>query len=440
MRSPTDTIGRRPGPVTFTGPGARCPFGDHPRLGFQQSVRPVPTAIVRAGEVAVRRDARAAARRGAGTARADHSADRATSQSITHAGGPDMCQTLRGRSTVTRRSFLATSTLAAAGALAPWGAAPGRASTVDKLTFGTNWKAQAEHGGYYQAVATGIYRKYNLDVTIRMGGPQINHPQLLASGTIDFNMGSNSFSALNYVKNNIPMVAVGAIFQKDPQVLIAHAGQGNDSLPALKGKPIMISPVARAGYWQFLRVKFGYTDDQIRTYTFNMAPFLADKTAIQQGYLTSEPYKLQKAGANIVVMLLADGGYSTYSNTIETSWKLVNEKPDLVQRFVNATIEGWYSYLSGDPTPANALIKKENADMTDDQIAYSLGAMKKHGLTDSGDAEKLGIGAMTDARWKDFHSVMVEAGLYAPDLDLKRAYTLQFVNKKFGMPSKTGKS
>jgi NitT/TauT family transport system substrate-binding protein len=351
-----------------------------------------------------------------------------------------MRQTLRGQFAVTRRSFLATSTLAAAGALAPWGAAPGHASTVDKLTFGTNWKAQAEHGGYYQAVATGIYRKYNLDVTIRMGGPQINHPQLLASGTIDFNMGSNSFSALNYVKNNIPMVAVGAIFQKDPQVLIAHAGQGNDSLPALKGKPILISPVARAGYWQFLRVKFGYTDDQIRTYTFNMAPFLADKTAIQQGYLTSEPYKLQKAGANIVVMLLADGGYSTYSNTIETSWKLVNEKPDLVQRFVNGTIEGWYSYLSGDPAPANALIKKENADMTDDQIAYSLGAMKKHGLTDSGDAEKLGIGAMTDARWKDFHSIMVEAGLYAPDLDLRRAYTLQFVNKKFGMPSKTGKS
>ena len=347
-----------------------------------------------------------------------------------------MSQPRSAKSGVPRRSFLATSTLAAGSALAPWGAAPGRAATLDKLTFGTNWKAQAEHGGYYQAIATGIYKRYDLDVTIRMGGPQINHPQLLASGVIDFNMGSNSFSALNYVKNNIPMVAVGAVFQKDPQVLIAHAGQGNDTLAALKGKPIMISPAARAGYWQFLRVKFGYSDEQIRTYTFNMAPFLADKTAIQQGYLTSEPYKLQKAGAKIVVMLLADGGYSSYSNTIETSWKLVNEKRDLVQRFVNATVEGWYSYLSGDPAPANALIKKDNADMTDDQIAYSLGAMKKHGLVDSGDTEKLGIGAMSDARWKDFHTVMVEAGVYAPDLDLKRAYTLQFVNKKFGMPTK----
>jgi NitT/TauT family transport system substrate-binding protein len=348
-----------------------------------------------------------------------------------------MSATPHSKSAVTRRSFLATSALAAAGALSPWGAAPGRASTVDKLTFGTNWKAQAEHGGYYQAVAAGIYKKYNLDVTIRMGGAQINHPQLLASGVIDFNMGSNSFSALNYVKNAIPMVTVGSIFQKDPQVLIAHAGQGNDTLAALKGKPIMISPPARAGYWQFLKVKFGYSDEQIRTYTFNMAPFLADKTAIQQGYLTSEPYKLQKAGANIVVMLLADGGYSSYSNTIETSWKLVNEKPDVVQRFVNATIEGWYGYLYGDPGPANALIKKENPDMNDDQITYSIGAMKKNGLVESLDAEKLGIGAMSDARWKDFLTVMVEAGVYTPDLDLKRAYTLQFVNKKFGMPLKT---
>src|SRR5215813_8117284 len=316
--------------------------------------------------------------------------------------------------TITRRSFLATTALAGASMVAPWGPAPARAQRMDKLTFGTNWKAQAEHGGYYQAVAAGIYKKYDLDVTIRMGGPQINHPQLLASGVIDFNMGSNSFSALNYVKSGIPMVAVGSIFQKDPQVLIAHAGQGNDNLAALKGKPIMISPPARASYWQFLRVKYGYSDEQIRTYTFNMAPFLADKSAIQQGYLTSEPYKLQKAGASIVVLLLADGGYTSYSNTIETSWKLVSEKPDVVQRFVNATIEGWSSYLYGDPGPANALIKKDNADMNDEQIAASVSAMKKHGLVDSGDAEKLGIGAMSDARWKDFLTVMVEAGLYTP--------------------------
>src|SRR6266849_5001740 len=340
-------------------------------------------------------------------------------------------------SKATRRSFLTTSVLAVAGALGP--RRPARAQRLDKLTFGTNWKAQAEHGGYYQAVATGIYKKAGLDVTIRMGGPQINHPQLLAAGAIDFNMGSNCFSALNYAKNNIPMLCVGTVFQKDPQVLVAHAGQGNDSLAALKGKPIMISQPARAGYWQFLRIKFGYTDDQIRTYTFSMAPFLADKTAIQQGFVTSEPYKLEKAGAKIVVHLLADGGYSTYATTIETSRKLVDEKPEVVQNFVNGTIEGWYSYLYGDPSPANALIKKDNPEMADDQIAHSLATVKKYGLVDSGDAEKLGIGAMSDARWKDFHATMVEAGLYASDLDLRRAYTLQFVNKRHGMHLKPAK-
>src|SRR5258705_8545398 len=194
-----------------------------------------------------------------------------------------------------RRSFLATSALVLADTVMGVRRAA-RAQGVDKLTFGTNWKAQAEHGGYYQAVATGIYKKYDLDVTIRMGGPQINHPQLLAAGAIDFNMGSSSFSGLNYAKNDIPMVTVAAIFQKDPQVLISHPGQGNDTVAAMKGKPILIASGGRATYWNFLRAKFGFTDDQIRPYTFNMAPFLADKSTIQQGYVTSEPYKIEKLG------------------------------------------------------------------------------------------------------------------------------------------------
>ena len=303
----------------------------------------------------------------------------------------------------------------------------------DKVTFGTNWKAQAEHGGFYQAVATGLYRKAGLDVTIRMGGPQVNHPQLLAAGVIDFNIGSSSFGALNYVQGAIPMVTVAAIFQKDPQVLISHPGQGNDTLAAMKGKPILIGAGSRATFWNFLKAKYGYTDDQIRPYTFNMAPFLADKSAIQQGYLTSEPYKIEQAGTKPLVHVLADAGYSSYSCAIETSWKLVREKPDLVQRFVNASIEGWYSYLYGDPGPGNALIKKDNPDMTDDVIAYGIAALKKHGVVDSGEAKTLGIGAMTDARWKEFLATMAGIGLYPRDLDLTKAYTLAFVNRKVGM-------
>jgi len=303
----------------------------------------------------------------------------------------------------------------------------------DKVSLGTNWKAQAEHGGFYQAVAAGIYKKHGLDVTIRMGGPQVNSPQLLAAGVIDFNIGSSSFGALNYVKNGVPMVSVAALFQKDPQVLMAHPGQGNDTVAAMKGKPILVGAGSRATFWNFLKARYGYTDDQIRPYTFNMAPFLADKTAIQQAYVTSEVYSVEKAGVKPVVLLLADAGYNSYACLIETSWKLVHDKPDLVQRFVDASIEGWYSYLYGDPAPGNALIKRDNPEMTDDLIAYGIAALKKYGIVDSGDAKTLGMGAMTDARWKDFAATMIGIGLYPRDLDLAKAYTLTFVNRKVGM-------
>jgi NitT/TauT family transport system substrate-binding protein len=305
-----------------------------------------------------------------------------------------------------------------------------------KLTFQSNWRAQAEHGGYYQAVATGIYAKHGLDVTVKPGGPQINNPQLLVAGAIDFSMGSDSFNGLNFVKNQIPLVVVASIFQKDPRVLIAHPGQGNDSLAALKGKPILIASASRNNYWQFLRAKYGYTDDQIRPYTFNMAPFLADKATIQQGFLTSEPLKAQQAGIKPVVHLLADNGYVSYATTLETREQLVKEKPDVVQRFVNATLEGWYSYLYGDRAAANALIKKDNPEMNDEQLNYSHAKMLEYGIVDSGDAVKLGIGAMTAARWKEFADSMVKAGVYPADIDVSRAYTLQFVNKGHGMQLK----
>jgi len=309
-------------------------------------------------------------------------------------------------------------------------AGPAAAETV---TFGTDWKAEAEHGGYYQAIATGIYQKYGLEVALRQGGPQVNHAQLLAAGVLDFNLAPNSFGPLNYIREAIPMVAVAALFQKDPSVLIAHPGQGNDSFPALKGKPIMISGDTRTGSWLFLKQKFGYTDDQIRTYTFSVAPFLVDPKAIQQGYLSSEPYTIEQQGVHPVVLLIADAGYASYGSIIEASEKLAREKPDLVQRFVDASIEGWYSYLYGDPGPGNTLIKKDNPEMTDELIAYGIAKIKEYGIVDSGDSKTTGIGAMTEARWKEFFTTMATAGLYPADLDYRKAFTPQFVNKKVGM-------
>ena len=323
---------------------------------------------------------------------------------------------------------IAVATVALEGAVA--------ARAEDKVSFGTDWKAEAEHGGYYQAIAAGIYRRHGIEVSLRQGGPQVNQAALLAAGRLDFSEAPNSFIPLNFVEENIPMVAVAAMFQKDPSVLIAHKGVGNDSLDALKGKPIMIGADTRIGWWLFLKARFGYSDNQIRPYTFNVAPFLVDKQAVQQGYLTSEPFIIEQQGEEPLVFLMADAGYSSYGSVIATSRRMVEEKPDLVRRFIDASIEGWYSYLYGDASPGNALIKRDNPEMTDALLAYAVAKMRQYGIVDSGDAEKNGLGAMSDARWQDFYRLMAAEGLYRGDLDYHRAYVLDFVNKRVGMELK----
>ncbi len=310
----------------------------------------------------------------------------------------------------------------------------GRVRAEDHVRFGIDWTAEAEYGGFYQAVATGIYRKHGLDVSIAQGGPQVNHLQLLIAGRLDFAIVSNSLLALNLVQQNVPYRTVAAMFQKDPAVLIAHRGSGNDSFAALKGKPIMVSADTRAGWWNFLKARFGYTDAQVRPYTFNMQPFLADRSAIQQGFLGSEPYSIKQAtGEEPVVLLIADAGYTGYGSLIGTSDATIQGRPDLVQRFVDASIEGWYSYLDGDPAPGNALIRQANPEMTDALLAYGRDTLKQHGILQSGDAARLGIGAMAPARWDAFYQAMSAAGLYPPGLDVSRAYTTQFVNKGVGL-------
>ncbi len=314
---------------------------------------------------------------------------------------------------------------------------PGAAFALDEVTFGTNWKAQAEHGGFYQAVAAGIYETHGLDVTIRPGGPKANHRQLMLAGKIDFYMAGNMFSAFNNAENDIPTVMVAALFQKEPQILMAHPGVGHDRLEDLVGKPIMITDLVRQTAWQWLKAAYGYDDGQIRPYTFNSAPFLADEQAIQQGYVTSEPFVVEREGGiEPVVFLLADHGYDSYSTLVETMRSTVEENPDLVQRFVDASIIGWYDYLYGDPAPANALIKADNPDMTDEQIAFSMETLRSYGIVDSGDSETLGIGAMTEERWTDFFDFAKEAGLYPADLDISDVYTLDFVNRKVGIDVK----
>ena len=298
----------------------------------------------------------------------------------------------------------------------------------DKVILSTNWLAQAEHGGFYQALAEGIYEKYNIEVVIRPGGPGVNTKALLVAGKVDFNIGGSA-GALNFVNSDIPFKAVAAIFQKDPQILISHPNQGNDKIKDFKGKKILVSKFNKVTFWPFLRSKYGFTDDQIKPYNFSLQPFLNDKKSIQQGYVTSEPYSIKnKTGIDPVVNLLADNGYTPYATTIETSDEKIKNNPNLVQRFIDASIEGWYSYLYGDPSLGNNLIKKDNGEMTDDLLNYARKELKDREIIVSKNTQFLGIGSMTDKRWKSFYEMMRDQGLYPDDLKYTTAYTLEFVN------------
>lgn len=321
-----------------------------------------------------------------------------------------------------------TPTSTASPAASPKASSTASPTSLDKVTYGTNWFAQAEHGGFYQAVATGIYKEHGLDVMIKMGGPQVNGTQLLMGGAIDFFMGYGS-EAIRAVEEGIPKITVASMFQKDPQILLVHPDQGVKTIADLKGRPILVSAAANNTFWPWLKAKYGFTDEQRRPYNFTMGPFLADKTMAQQGYLSSEPLKVEKEGGfKPVVLLMADSGWTPYSTTIETRKEIVDTKPDLVQRFVDASIKGWYSYFEN-PAPGNELIKKDNPQMNDDQLAYGVSKMKEYGIVVSGDAEKQGIGAMNDQRWKTFFDDMASSGVFKAGTKYQDAYTLKFVNK-----------
>ena len=302
----------------------------------------------------------------------------------------------------------------------------------EKFTYMTNWYAQAEHGGFYQAVANGIYKKYGMDVTIKMGGPQVNNVQLLAAGQADCVMGSSDLQMIQVRANGVPVTTVAAMFQKDPQVLIAH--DPIRKFEELKGKTILIAASANQGFWPWLKAKYGFTDAQARPYTFNIQPFVADQNVAQQGYLTSETYAIQKAGVKANALLFSDQGYPAYATTISCMDKTVVDRKKAVADFVKASAEGWKSYLS-DPTPGNAMIKKENPSMTDEQLSYSVAKLKEMGMLTGGDAARLGIGAMTEARARASYDFLVSTKLIDPaKVDIAKAYDFSFVKDTKVMP------
>lgn len=319
------------------------------------------------------------------------------------------------------RSLLLTS----AAALACATPSPTVQAQNGKFVYMTSWFAQAEHGGFYQALAQGIYRKHGLDVSFKMGGPQIAAAQIKAAGQADCIMGSSDIQMMQVRESGVPLVNVAAFSQKDPSVLIAH--DGVTKLEDLKGKPLLIATQSGRSFWPWLKMKFGFTDEQARPYTHNIQPFLADKNAAQQGYLTSEPFAIQKAGVKSTVLLLSDRGFPAYSTTVTCMEKTLKDRSKDLAAFIKASAEGWKSYLA-DPAAGNALIKNDNPDRSDEQLAYSVAKIKEMGLVTSGDAATLGIGVMTDARAKASYDFLVRANLLDPaKVALDKTYSAKFV-------------
>lgn len=309
-------------------------------------------------------------------------------------------------------------------------------SHLTEVSFGTNWVAQAEHGGFYQSVADGTYEECGLSVTILPGGPQVNNRALMLAGRIDFHMGGDLLQAFSAAEENIPVVAVAAVFQKHPQVIVTHPGKAK-TWEDLKNLTLLIGDNGYQSYYQWMMAAYGFTAEQREPYTFNPAPFLADENKGMQGYLSSEPYLVEKEGGFVPdVFLIADAGYSTYATTIETMQQTIDERPEVVECFVEGSIKGWYNYLYGDNAAANALIIEANPEMTQDKIDYAIAKMKENGIVDSGDTETLGIGVITDAKVQDFYQKMVGAGVAKEGLDLSKVYTTRFVGKGVGMDLK----
>lgn len=301
--------------------------------------------------------------------------------------------------------------------------ASGLSAEEREIIFATDWKAQAEHGGFYQALAKGYYKKRGLKVIIRPGGPQTDNPRLMAAGALDLAMASNNFQPLNLLAAGVNVKIVMASFQKDPQVLMVHPEMSASGIAGLKGRPIFMSDSAIATFWPWLKVRFQFDDSQIRKYTYSLAPWLVNKNTVQEGYLSSEPFSAGRAGVEPQVFLFADEGYSGYSGMVMVRNAYLNKNTETVKAFVEASIEGWQSYIWDDPAEGNELILSDNPEMTKDLLSFAVTAMKANAMLGS----QNDVGKISADRWSRFHREMAALGLFHPNLNANEVLSLEFL-------------
>ena len=319
-------------------------------------------------------------------------------------------------------------------AIAALGASTGAGLALESVSFGTNWEAQAEHGGFYQSVADGTFEECGLDVTIVPGGPQVNNRAQMLAGRMDFHMGGNMLQAFDAIEEDIPLIVVGTAFQKSPQVIISHPGVADSWEELQELDTLLIGDGGYVSYYQWMMNEFDFTEEQRSPYTFSIAPFLANENVAMQGFLSSEPYAIQQeAGFEPNIFLLDEYGFGGYATTIETMVETVEERPEVVECFVNGSIRGWYNYLYGDNAAANEMILTDNEEMTQERIDFAIEMMIEEGIVDSGDALEYGVGVITEAAVEDFFDTMVAAGVVNADVDWRASFTTEFVGDGLGM-------
>lgn len=292
------------------------------------------------------------------------------------------------------------------------------------VTLQTDWYPQPEHGGFYTALLKGYYKAEGLDVTIVPGGPFVIGDQQLASGAANFSM-SSSDAVLVAASHGLPLVAVAATLQSDPQGIMVHKDSPVHTFVDLNGHTVAVK--AGSIWFQYLVKKYNLDTVREIPATFSVANFLADPNYIQQAFVTSEPYFANKGGAETRMLMATDGGFPTYRVYL-TSQEFIKQHPDVVAKFVRASTKGWRDYIA-DPSVANAEINKLNPAMSKDQMDFSARTLKEMGFETGSGPDGDQLGKFTEERWAAVYKELVDLKVITNPIDPKTAYTMQFLPK-----------